>query len=106
MIYGESSLLDEFERHFEMLINYLNKYNKIDENAIFQIFSNQMNTEKQSKKMENILMQQLYQKKKLEANPQVLLIMLLRFIFQQTQDKLLINKHMNIFKKKNGKVFK
>jgi phosphate starvation-inducible PhoH-like protein len=55
MIYGEPSLLDEFERHFEMLINYLNKYNKIDENVIFQIFSNQMNTENQSQKVENIL---------------------------------------------------
>ncbi|MDP3352512.1 MAG: PhoH family protein [Flavobacteriaceae bacterium] len=55
MIYGEPSLLDEFERHFEMLINYLNKYNKIDENVIFQIFSNQMNIEKQSQKVENIL---------------------------------------------------
>lgn len=55
MIYGEPSLLDDFERHFEMLIHYLNKYNKIDDNVIFQIFSNQMNTEKQSQKIENIL---------------------------------------------------
>lgn len=55
MIYGESSLLDEFERHFEMLVNYLNKYNKIDDNVIFQIFSNQMNTEKQAKLQDTIL---------------------------------------------------
>ncbi|MDP2088156.1 MAG: PhoH family protein [Flavobacteriaceae bacterium] len=55
MIYGEPSLLDAFERHIEMLVNYLNKYNKIDENVIFQIFSNQKTIEKQSKKMENIL---------------------------------------------------
>jgi phosphate starvation-inducible PhoH-like protein len=55
MIYGESTLLDEFQRHFEMLINYLNKYNKIDENVIFQIFSNKIDSEKQSKSLENIL---------------------------------------------------
>lgn len=55
MIYGEPSLLNEFERHFEMLTHYLNKYNKIDDNVIFQIFSNQMNTDKQSQKTENIL---------------------------------------------------
>jgi len=55
MIYGEPSLLDEFERHFEMLIYYLNKYNKIDDNVIFQIFSNKMDAEKQSQKIENIL---------------------------------------------------
>ena len=56
MIYGEPSLLDAFERHIEMLVNYLNKYNKIDENVIFQIFSNQKEEEKQSKKTENILL--------------------------------------------------
>lgn len=55
MIYGEPSLLDEFERHLTMLINYLHKYNKIDENVIFQIFANQMTTEKESKKNDNIL---------------------------------------------------
>jgi phosphate starvation-inducible PhoH-like protein len=55
MIYGEPSLLDEFEKHFEMLIHYLNKYNKIDDNVIFQIFSNKMDAEKQSQKIENIL---------------------------------------------------
>lgn len=55
MIYGEPSLLEEFERQFEMLINYLHKYNKIDENVIFQIFANQMNTEKQSKNIDHIL---------------------------------------------------
>ncbi len=55
MIYGEPSLLDAFEHHLAMLVNYLNKYNKIDENVIFQIFSNQQEEEKQSKKDENIL---------------------------------------------------
>ena len=55
MIYGEPSLLDAFEHQFEMLIKYLNKYNKIDDNVIFQIFTNQMNTEQQSQKIENIL---------------------------------------------------
>ncbi len=40
MIYGEPSLLDDFERQFEMLINYLAKYNKLDDNVITQIFSN------------------------------------------------------------------
>ncbi|MDO9260812.1 MAG: PhoH family protein [Flavobacteriaceae bacterium] len=56
MIYGEPSLLEKFERQFEMLVNYFNKYNKIDENVIFQTFSNQKGEEKQPKKIENILL--------------------------------------------------
>ena len=36
-IYGESDILDEFEKRFEMLIKYFNKYNKLDENSIERI---------------------------------------------------------------------
>ena len=33
-IYGESEILDEFEKRIGMLIKYFNKYNKLDENSI------------------------------------------------------------------------
>lgn len=39
MIYGEPSLLDDFEHQFDRLVKYLSKYNKIDDNIIIQIFS-------------------------------------------------------------------
>lgn len=54
MIYGEPSLLDDFERHFEMLINYLAKYNNLDDNVITQIFSN-VKLEKQKQFDDKIL---------------------------------------------------
>ncbi len=38
-IYGESELLDEFEKRLEMLIKYFNKYNKLDENSIERILT-------------------------------------------------------------------
>lgn len=38
-IYGESELLDEFEKRLEMLIKYYNKYNKLDENSIERILT-------------------------------------------------------------------
>lgn len=56
MIFGEVGLLDEFERHIDSLVHYLNKYNKIDENVIFQIFSNQKTIEKQSLKNDNLIL--------------------------------------------------
>ncbi len=36
-IYGESDILDEFEKRVEMLMKYFNKYNKLDENSIDRI---------------------------------------------------------------------
>ncbi|MDB0061315.1 BrxA/BrxB family bacilliredoxin [bacterium] len=38
-IYGESELLDEFEKRLEMLIKYFNRYNKLDENSIERILT-------------------------------------------------------------------
>jgi len=38
-IYGESDILDEFEKRFEMLIKYFNRYNKLDENSIERIIT-------------------------------------------------------------------
>ncbi|WP_088323438.1 PhoH family protein [Polaribacter tangerinus] len=45
-IYGESDILDEFEIRFERLINYFERYNKLDENSIEQIVTS---TGKESK---------------------------------------------------------
>ncbi|WKD86321.1 PhoH-like protein [Polaribacter huanghezhanensis] len=38
-IYGESDILDEFEKRMEMLMKYFNKYNKLDENSIERILT-------------------------------------------------------------------
>tara|TARA_B100000809_G_scaffold213624_1_gene218080 strand:- start:44813 stop:45760 length:948 start_codon:yes stop_codon:yes gene_type:complete len=38
--FGEPIILDEFEKRLEMLINYFDKYNKIDENSIEQFLMN------------------------------------------------------------------
>lgn len=45
--FGEPTVLDEFEKRLEMLVNYFNKYNKIDENSIEQLL---MNTGKSASK--------------------------------------------------------
>jgi phosphate starvation-inducible PhoH-like protein len=42
--FGEALILDEFEKRVEMIVNYFEKYNKIDENTIEQLL---MNTGKQ-----------------------------------------------------------
>jgi len=39
-IFGEKEILDEFEVRFEMLLKYFNKYNKLDENSIERILTN------------------------------------------------------------------
>ncbi len=36
-IFGESEILDEFEKRIEMLTSYFNRYNKLDENSIERI---------------------------------------------------------------------
>lgn len=38
-IYGESEILDEFEKRLEMLIKYFNRYNRLDENSIERILT-------------------------------------------------------------------
>ena len=38
-VYGESEILDEFEKRIEMLIKYFNRYNKLDENSIERILT-------------------------------------------------------------------
>ena len=38
-IYGELTLLDEFENRIEQLIKYFNRYNKLDENSIERILT-------------------------------------------------------------------
>lgn len=38
-IFGESEILDEFEKRLAMLIKYFNRYNKLDENSIERILT-------------------------------------------------------------------
>lgn len=38
-IYGESEILDEFEKRFDMLVKYFNRYNKLDENSIERLLT-------------------------------------------------------------------
>ena len=56
-IYGESDILDEFEKRLEMLIKYFNKYNKLDENSIERILTSTGQEEKAaaSKKTKDVL---------------------------------------------------
>jgi len=53
-IYGESVVMDDFEKKFKELSKYFNKYNKLDDNSIAQILKN-TNTHKASKLSEGIL---------------------------------------------------
>ncbi|NIJ44229.1 phosphate starvation-inducible PhoH-like protein [Wenyingzhuangia heitensis] len=49
--YGEAILLDEFEKRIEVLVNYLAKYNKLDETSIEQLLlSSQIELQKQRAK--------------------------------------------------------
>jgi phosphate starvation-inducible PhoH-like protein len=45
-IYGEATVLDEFEIRFERLIKYFIKYNKLDDNSIERILTSNGNEEK------------------------------------------------------------
>jgi phosphate starvation-inducible PhoH-like protein len=38
-IYGESEILDEFEKRFDMLVRYFHRYNRLDENSIERILT-------------------------------------------------------------------
>ncbi len=54
-IFGEKDLLDEFERRLEMLINYFNKYNKLDENSIEHLLTTNGIAQKNTKKDIDVL---------------------------------------------------
>jgi len=53
--YGESIILDEFEKRVEMLIKYFNRYNKLDENSIERILTSNGKEHKSSKFSEGVL---------------------------------------------------
>lgn len=46
-IFGESDVLDEFEKRLNMLISYFNRYNKLDENSIERIITSNGKEEKE-----------------------------------------------------------
>lgn len=55
-IYGESEILDEFEKRFQMLVAYFNRYNKLDENSIERIVTSNGKEEKaQVKNIKDVL---------------------------------------------------
>ena len=54
-IYGESEILDEFEKRLVMLITYFNRYNKLDENSIERILTLNGNEHKSSKLSDGVL---------------------------------------------------
>jgi len=54
-IYGESDILDEFEKRFEMLVKYFNRYNKLDENSIERILTSTGKEEESSKNTKDVL---------------------------------------------------
>lgn len=43
-IYGEPVVLDEFEKKFETLVKYYNRYNKLDDNSIERLLSSHSNS--------------------------------------------------------------
>ena len=53
-IYGESVMLDEFEKKFNSLVNYFHKYNRLDDNSIERILSTEVQ-HKNSKDSEGVL---------------------------------------------------
>jgi len=54
-IFGEQDLLDEFEKRLEMLVNHFNRYNKLDENSIERLLTENDNEEKTSKSTDEVL---------------------------------------------------
>ena len=54
-IYGESEILDEFEKRLEMLIKYFNRYNKLDENSIERILTSTGKEEKTDANTKDVL---------------------------------------------------
>ncbi len=55
-IYGEPNILDEFEKRLEMLTNYFNRYNKLDENSIERIITSTRKEENTDVKTSDVLL--------------------------------------------------
>jgi phosphate starvation-inducible PhoH-like protein len=53
--YGEPEILDEFEKRLDMLINYFNRYNKLDENSVERLITSNGNEHKSSKLADGVL---------------------------------------------------
>ncbi len=53
--YGEAILLDEFEKRIQMLVNFLLKYNKLDETSIEQILLSSQGEIQKSKSYDDVL---------------------------------------------------
>ena len=53
--FGESEILDEFEKKLDRLIKYFNRYNKLDENIIERILTGNGNEHKSSKLADGVL---------------------------------------------------
>ncbi|MCF6279996.1 MAG: PhoH family protein [Flavobacteriaceae bacterium] len=53
--FGEPKILDEFEKKVTQLINYFNKYNKLDETSIEDVLTSNGKTVKFSKDIEGVL---------------------------------------------------
>ena len=53
--YGETEVLDEFEKRVNMLIKYFNRYNKLDENSIERLLTSNGEEPKGSKLADGIL---------------------------------------------------
>jgi len=54
-IYGEEELLDEFEKRLQMLINHFNRYNKLDENSIERLLTENEPETKRTKNSDDVL---------------------------------------------------
>ena len=54
-IYGEQDLLDEFERRLQLLINHFDRYNKLDENSIERLLTENVEQEKRTVNADDIL---------------------------------------------------
>lgn len=53
--YGEPDILDEFEKRIGMLINYFNRYNKLDENSIERLLTTDGKEHSSSKLADGVL---------------------------------------------------
>ncbi len=53
--YGEPDILDEFEKRIGMLINYFNRYNKLDENSIERLLTTDGKEHNNSKLADGVL---------------------------------------------------
>ena len=54
--FGEAEILDEFEKRVAMLINYFNRYNKLDDNSIEQLLTSTGKEQRNSKFADDVLL--------------------------------------------------